>query len=840
MKTSYLLVLAVLLSACGKSNSTKNVESGRKDDQLVGDNGQYSLLEDKRGSVTYPAMSYSDRRTILDQSRMVLGEIYVNRLKKIRTYGAQIDPLTKLDRFEKEFMNSSPEVFHQELANIYSSQRDHHTWYNSPSPGSCYMAFLPFSLTPAKDSNGAQVSVVKSVRLKGNTQELAPEINEISVGDVLLSINDRSTQSEIDSLAAYNSGSNNVAFYRSAHSLLTFRSKSTTPLPNENRVALTFKKLNGNVYTANLPWLMYEDKDCLKSGVAGSGKNPSENAENTMITEYERFYKTKNIAPAPKKSGPFIKSNSIDTKSTEKGLVVVNGTTATSEPTISWWSFKNAGGTFGVIKLDSFSPEKEGVEGSKNIIANLMKVQMASFDGIIFDLRNNGGGTIAYGQGLTELISAKNIELLKFQLLNTPATRHYFSAAEPNSQFNKELIKANEAGMVMTAAISLSNPDDLFRSGQAFFKPVAIFTNSNCYSTCDMMSALFQDHALAEVWGEDAQTGAGGANNWNYNDMLKYIPKDNMGPFKTLPFDLNLGFAYRQTVRTGIHAGELLEDEGVKADHILETTIEDVVNNSKSQFEKISQSLAAKKDDYQAWANFNMDNSMDTSTEQLELLLDVKATEKIQVFHKKIKIAETFVAYSLDTQTVKVRVSMKALKKGFGDIEIKGLKGNSYVWRKVATIRQTAPAIKLAANEELTVKFNGSISPFVTYNKQDDDSLGWRAEDQTLRLGAAAGYSDNVKSTASLFVDLAEKANATLSFDMEYDTEKDYDFVSVTVSNGLSQVAVLPTSSGSQSAKSFEANLSQFKGQKIEIRFNFQSDGAETGKGVWVNNIKIR
>lgn len=842
MKTSFLLVLAILISSCGKSDSKKNLNLGkRNDDLVVSDNFTYSLLEDSRNKIISPEMSDNERKILITQSKMVLSELYVNRLKKIKTYGQQIDPIAKLDRFEKEHINSSSEVFHQELANIYSSQRDLHTWYSSPSPRGCYVAFLPFAVTPAKDSRGVQVAVVSRIRLWGKTLALAPELINLSVGDILQSLNDRSTKEELASLATYNSGSNNQAFNRTAYNLLTYRSLSTLPLPADNSITLKFKKQNGDLFTISLPWIVFEDTDCLKESTNSTGMNISETAENNMITKYEKFYKTKIISP--KKSGPFIMSKITDNNNKNKvhGLVVINSLTETAEPTISWWSFKNENGTFGVIKLSSFSPEKLNILEAKVMIANLMSVQMSTFDGIIFDLRNNGGGKISYGQSLAELVSAKSIDVLKFQLLNTPATRHYFSVAEPSSPFTKELIQANTTNLPMTAAIPLSNADQIFKKGQAFFKPVAIFTNANCYSTCDMMSALFQDHGLAEIWAEDAQTGAGGANNWDYNDLISYLPKDKLGPFQKLPFNINIGFAFRQTVRTGLNAGVLLEDEGVKADHILETSVEDVVTNGLSQFAKISQSLASKKGDYLAWADFNSKNSLETTNDQLDLLIDFKATEKIQVFHKKIQVAEVNVDYSLEAQTVSIGLPMKILDKNFGDIEIKGTNKNSFVWRKVTTIRKISAPIKIAQNEEFILKFDNNPSPINVYNIQDDENLGWRIDGQTLRIGTFSGYADKVNSTASIFVDLSDKKNAVLSFNMEYYTEPSFDFVEVAVVGKSKKLAIIPAkTSGVQTNKNFVADLSQFNGQKIELRFSFQSDEGGIDKGVWVSNLKIK
>lgn len=48
--------------------------------------------------------------------------------------------------------------------------------------------------------------------------------------------------------------------------------------------------------------------------------------------------------------------------------------------------------------------------------------------------------------------------------------------------------------------------------GQAYVKPVGVFTDAHCYSSCDIFAANMQDSGAAIIFGEDPQTGAGGAN----------------------------------------------------------------------------------------------------------------------------------------------------------------------------------------------------------------------------------------------------------------------------------------------------------------------------------------
>ena len=75
-------------------------------------------------------------------------------------------------------------------------------------------------------------------------------------------------------------------------------------------------------------------------------------------------------------------------------------------------------------------------------------------------------------------------------------------------------------------------------------------------------AASFRDHKIGDILGVDENTGAGGANVWEYEDLsrvlvgsryeLKQIP---YGPFR---------LSIRRNVRTGEHAGTPVEDWELK------------------------------------------------------------------------------------------------------------------------------------------------------------------------------------------------------------------------------------------------------------------------------------
>lgn len=61
---------------------------------------------------------------------------------------------------------------------------------------------------------------------------------------------------------------------------------------------------------------------------------------------------------------------------------------------------------------------------------------------------------------------------------------------------------------------AFTHPINLFASslsiGVVYVKPMGVFTDGLCFSSCDMFSAGIQDNKLGLIFGADLKTGAGG------------------------------------------------------------------------------------------------------------------------------------------------------------------------------------------------------------------------------------------------------------------------------------------------------------------------------------------
>ncbi|KAH6571064.1 hypothetical protein BASA60_007342 [Batrachochytrium salamandrivorans] len=119
-----------------------------------------------------------------------------------------------------------------------------------------------------------------------------------------------------------------------------------------------------------------------------------------------------------------------------------------------------------------------------------------------------------------------------------------------------------------------------------------VYTNGACYSTCEIFASHIQDYGIGTIFGENEATGGGGANvlssdsDYFTNRPLEYIAdpftKRLTGEKSGHKFYTRVTVSARQLVRSGNYAGQLIEDNGVKSNVVVRSTIADILPGYKS------------------------------------------------------------------------------------------------------------------------------------------------------------------------------------------------------------------------------------------------------------------
>lgn len=784
----------------------------------------YQLLSERRPTLVFPNYSVEEKKLVLDQVKMVLKEIFVHRDLKIKDFGPSADPLPAISEIEKNIENISTYEFHKKIAEIIFSQHDFHTSYNFPKPYACYRSLIPINIKEVVDLNGQKVMAVSGITENADIMKLMPEDFRIELGDTLVSYNGIPVREAMLKMAERSKGANAAAILAQTANLLTYIRQNSDVAPANDKVVLTLKDRSGHTYTNTVPWVSIASPECLKPTTT-----PAEDLANFNMRVGANEYQIELTK--------LFRKHHLN-----KSLTDADGLKDTIEPILKYKKLSNEYGTFGFFRLESFAPEKTSIDEVVFEFKRLLKTEFAHTTGIIIDLRDNGGGMIDLADKLVQLFTANNVASTNFHLKNSPANLYYMDTYAPESPFTKALHVAIANNTINTTDLPLSDYRDINSLGQYFFRPVTILTNSSCYSSCDMFSAQMQDHGAGVIFGEDANTGAGGANNYNLNAIYAQLPEGKKGPFKQLPYGQNIGFAFRQSVRVGLHKGELLEDKGVIADQMAEPSVSDLFNFSENQIKILSKEINRTVGAYTSWAIVANDERMDIPMNSSPVVFAKWGnTTSIEFKMNGNNIGtETLELNNSTGRNVDVPNLIKSDSYQLGNFEMVGFINSKRAWRKVVNFRVILTEFNLISSEGLIFDFNNGMPVLLqVYNEHTALEDGWVSHDGVLSIGLKETYKDDVHSEISTFITLPANP-LTLNFEASIDTEVSYDFFKVSVVSAGVETQLLQPTSGKLPMKNYTYDLTAYAGKNIELRFDFTSDGGINDKGISIRNLSLK
>jgi hypothetical protein len=244
-------------------------------------------------------------------------------------------------------------------------------------------------------------------------------------------------------------------------------------------------------------------------------------------------------------------------------------------------------GPFGYVRIWTFKVNRPNdfIDEFKGIIAGLPQ------NGLILDVRGNGGGTLGLAEGILQLLTPGPIETERFQLLNTPLTRRGSTFNATYAPFTQSIDDAVETGALYSASLPLTTQAFANQFGQTYQGPVVVITDALCYSATDTFAAGFQDNEVGQILGVHRTTGGGGASVWEYSDILQFLA----GPgfeISALPKGSSFRMAVSRNLRVKKRADVLIEELGVAADLTHEMTRNDVLNTANPNEDLIGKAIS--------------------------------------------------------------------------------------------------------------------------------------------------------------------------------------------------------------------------------------------------------
>lgn len=499
------------------------------------------FLADAEAAPLAPA----DRERIIDQALLLLQDFYVHLPLKRAMHAC--DPVQRLRLLRNRQQNLGDRQLHDLLLEIVTSVRDLHTNYILPRPYQGKVAVLPFMLEDCYQGN-ARIYLVTRV-LAGITDP------DFQAGVEVTHWNGVPIDRVVDLSAAREPGSNDEARHARGLERLTVRSLGLSAAPDEEWVIVGYRH-DALAKEVRLTWRVFDpatepEGDAAEEGAAqllgmDLQRQIVGRVRKQLFAKPEARDQERRVFAARAAKTSLEAAADLNTTSTFPNALSFKKVVDDRYGYIRIWTFAVADG-------DAFAKEVQ------RICALLPQ------DGMILDVRGNGGGYVPSGEMLLQLFTPRTIEPERFHFINSARTLELCDRTAGLERWADSIRQAVETGAVYSQGFPLTDPAAANRLGQAYMGPVLLITDALCYSTTDIFAAGFQDHEIGKVLGVHANTGAGGANVWTH-DLLRQLWNDPPGPLKPLPKGAALRIAIRQSTRVGRRLGVPLEDLGVVPD----------------------------------------------------------------------------------------------------------------------------------------------------------------------------------------------------------------------------------------------------------------------------------
>lgn len=561
-----------------------------------------------RDAIAQAPFSMADRELLVQQAATMLEGLYVHLGQKRAMYA--IDPGQKLRLLRRRLTQLGDAEFHAQLSRIFVELRDLHTLYVLPRPYRGPVAALGIMVERFVGGGRERFMVSKASAALTGDPDLVP-------GSEALHWNGAPMALAVARNADREAGSNAAA--RAARGLesLAFRVLALSPAPDEDWVDLHYRPpgaADGDVREVRIPWRVFDGMAELRQasggmfGEAGTIAAPDDDTGAAvpvppahMVGVDLRTDVVQRVKKALFAPGVAVEQRRVDAAAAAGDVLeptdaqAAAGEIPTTRPNeLSARTVTTPDGTFGHLRIFTF--HMEGADAGAAIDAFRREVMrllsLLPRDGLILDVRNNGGGYVYAGESLLQFFCPRSIQPEPTQFINTPLTAELCRKVPSLGAWADSIDASIETGAQYSGGIPLYPAEWVNDVGQLYHGPVVLVTDAFCYSTTDFFAAGFQDHGIGPVLGVDGNTGAGGANVWDHGQLVSDWVG---GPFKALPGGAMLRVALRRSLRVGTTwGGQPVEDLGVIPDVRHDMTSRDLLEGNADLMEAAGALLAQR------------------------------------------------------------------------------------------------------------------------------------------------------------------------------------------------------------------------------------------------------
>lgn len=519
---------------------------------------------------TVPALTNGQRQTIVGQALTLIDDVYVHLPLKRAMHA--VDPVQRLRLLKRKSDFLSERAFHNEMISIFKELRDLHTNYILPAPYNQHTAFLPFLMEEYYEDGQRHYIVTRM--LAGFAHPTFKPGVEVS----------RWSGVPIDQAVAINAdreaGSNEAARHVRGLDAMTVRPMSMSLPPDADWVIVGYEAGEESL-EIRLPWRVFRPDPDTGTGSSDTSEASDESrAAIGLDLDLELTNQARKILFAPEavRRREDLANLVARGESAEQELEQFRAGNSVFPEVFQFRNVNTDRGTFGYIRIRTFSLRPS--QFIPELIRILGRVRQ---NGLIIDVRGNGGGYITSGERMLQLFSPKPVEAERLHFINTGVTLD-IASGNGLGGFARRWQRSIELSLLTGAVYSQGFPIELPATtngiGRRYEGPVVLITDARCYSTTDIFAAGFQDNQLGPILGVDENTGAGGANVFGH-DLLRDVMAGPDSPIEPLPNGANMRVAIRRTTRVGENAGLPLEDLGVQPDELHRLTRNDLLRDNR-------------------------------------------------------------------------------------------------------------------------------------------------------------------------------------------------------------------------------------------------------------------
>lgn len=515
-----------------------------------------------------------------------------------------VDPLQRLRLLLRRATQLSSEIaFHHEMTEIFTSLRDLHTNYVLPTHFARMIAYLPFRVDACFEAGKRQYVVAQTAQGFSH--------RTFEKGVRLIYWNGVPIDRAVEIAASYHAGSNAAARHSRGVAGLTKRAMNIAPPPDEEWVTIIYQDRNGQQQELRADWTISELPDdpvaAAELGVEAAAAYGMDLEGDTfrrinkmlfnqqLYRERHRIEGARAAALARASATAEESVQDLEAVALEAATNAVQGTQSTLPDFFTARVVTVDGRKFAYVRIHTFNAWM-GDGPFIDEFVRLIDLPEMPKDGLIIDVRGNGGGLIWAGERLLQLFTPNKIEPSRLQFINTAQNLQLCSGVQSLSAWEPSLRRALETGAAFSAGFPITPVSRCNDIGQRYYGPVLLITDARCYSTTDIFAAGFQDHKIGIILGTDENTGAGGANVWTLDQVRQFFALGGLPPpVEQLPKGANMRVAIRRTLRVGDEAGTELEDLGVKPDRLHHLTRDDILHEFRDLIAAAGRELAGRE-----------------------------------------------------------------------------------------------------------------------------------------------------------------------------------------------------------------------------------------------------